>query len=51
MTKAEMINEIMDILKWLCDRAMPDESGIPESATIHCSAFSISDTADTKAVL
>jgi hypothetical protein len=51
MTKEAMVDEIMDILHWLCDRAAPDESGTPETTTIRVPAFSISRNADTEAVL
>lgn len=51
MTKEAMVNEIMDILRWLCDRAAPDESGTPETTTIRVPAFSISGNVDTEAVL
>lgn len=51
MTKEAMVDEIMDILRWLCDRAAPDESGTPETTTIRVPALSISGNADTEAVL
>lgn len=56
MTKAEMIEEIMTILKWLHENAMPDDiPGIAEnhatSVPVSCvPPLSIEGSAGTKAV-
>lgn len=48
MTKSEMIDEIIETLQWLSDRAKPDESGTPIDFTdFHAAVLSTSESGHT----